>query len=287
MKTNLTEKIVLKLNTILLILIGLTCLYPVIYVFSASISSGDAVATGKVILLPINITFDAYKQVTQDPYIWIGYLNTFFYTLVGTFVSMIVTICGAYPLSKKDLPGRKFFMLFAVITMWVNAGIIPTYLNFKSLGLTNTRTAIIIGFACSTFNMILLKNFFESVPSSLEESAKIDGASDFQVLIKIYWYLSKPALATVGLFYAVSRWNGYFWSMILLSDDKKVPLQVVLKRMIVEMNFASENIDLPTNVNIQTFIYATIMISTIPMFILYPFIQKYFAKGIMVGAIKG
>lgn len=287
MKQSISQKLMTNLNTVLLLLIAFVCLYPVIYVFSASISSGTAVSTGKVLLLPKEITFGAYQEVFKDSYIWKGYMNTIYYTFLGTAINMIVTICGAYPLSKKRLPGRRFIMVLVVLTMWLKPGIIPMYLNFRELGLLNTRTALLIGFACSTFNVILLKTFFESVPESLEESAKIDGATDFQVLRHIFLHLSKPAITTIALFYAVSRWNGYFWAMITLRDDAKVPLQVVLKRMIVEMNMASETIDMPANMSVQTFIYATIMISTIPMMLLYPYIQKYFAKGLMVGAIKG
>ncbi len=287
MKSSIGSKIADGFNIFMLLMIVFICLYPVIYVFSASISSGVAVSTGKVLLLPQDITFNAYRLVLEDSYIWIGYMNTIFYAFVGTGISMIVTICGAYPLSKKGLPGAKYMLIFAVLTMWLRPGIIPMYLNFRDLRLLNTRTALLIGFACSTFNMILMKTFFESIPESLEESAKIDGASDFQVLRHIYLHLSKPAIATITLFYAVSRWNGYFWAMITLRDDSKVPLQVVLKRMIVEMDMASEMMDMPVNTSVQTFIYATIMISIIPMIIIYPYIQKYFAKGIMVGAIKG
>ncbi len=211
----------------------------------------------------------------------------FFYTLVGTTVNLLITICGAYPLSKRELPGRKIVTLMIVVTMWLDAGIIPFFLNLRDLGLLDKRITIIIAFACSTFNVILLRTFFESIPRSLEEAAKIDGANDFSVLRKVYLPLSKPALATVGLFYAVTRWNGYFWSMVILKDNDKIPLQVVLKKMIVEMSVSTENMDVGSALGLENLIYATIIVSIVPMMMLYPYIQKYFSKGVMVGAIKG
>ncbi|MCT4685797.1 carbohydrate ABC transporter permease [Vallitalea sp.] len=287
MKISVGEKIFNRFNYILLALIAFIALYPVIYVLSASISSADAVSTGKVLLFPKDITWVAYKNVFQEKGIWLGYANTIFYTLVGTGVNLFITICGAYPLSKRELPGRKFFTIMIVVTMWLDAGIIPFFLNLRDLGLLDKRITIIIAFACSTFNVILLRTFFENVPRSLEEAAKIDGANDFSVLRKVYLPLSKPALATIGLFYAVTRWNGYFWAMIILKDNSKIPLQVVLKKMIVEMSVSTENMDVGSALGLENLIYATIIVSIVPMMILYPYIQKYFSKGIMMGAVKG
>ncbi|QUI25292.1 carbohydrate ABC transporter permease [Vallitalea pronyensis] len=287
MKLSRGEKIFQVFNYILLTLVAIATLYPVIYVLSASISAGDAVTSGRVVLFPIDITFDAYQAVFNEESIWLGYRNTIFYTLVGTLVNLLVTIAGAYPLSKKDLPGRKYINIFVIITMWLNAGIIPFYLNLRELNLLDLRITIIIAFACSTFNLILLRTFFQSIPKSLEEAAKVDGASDFYVLVRLFLPLSKPAIATIGLFYAISRWNGYFWAMIIFRDSSKVPLQVILKKMIVEMTYLTENMDLGVNMSLESFIYTTIMVSIIPMMIIYPFIQKYFTKGMMVGAIKG
>ncbi|WP_191561384.1 carbohydrate ABC transporter permease [Metabacillus idriensis] len=270
-------------------LIALLCIYPFIYVFSASISSADAVIKGDVLLLPKDITFDAYKQVLTEPGIWMAYGNTIFYTVVGTLFSMFVTICGAYPLSKKRLKGRSFFAFFIAFTMWFNAGIIPTYLNLKTLGLLDTRTAIIVGFAVSTFLVFIMRSFFQSVPDSLEESAKVDGANDFQILWKIFLPLSKPALITVGLFYAVNRWNGYFWSMIVLTDESKIPLQVLLKKLIVEMSVKEDmanSLDVASQSSAETVIYATIIVSILPIVAVYPYLQKYFVKGTMIGGIK-
>lgn len=288
MKESIGERIFNVFNHIFLALLGFIALYPLIYVFSASISSTDAVILGKVLLLPKEITLSAYKAILSDKMIWVGYGNAIFITVVGTAVNLFVTISAAYPLSKKRLPGLKGWTVFFLLVMWFQAGIIPLYLTIKDLGLMNTRTAVIVAFAMTPFNMILLRTFFKSIPISLEEAAKIDGASEFYVLWKIFMPLSKAGLATIGLFYGVARWNGYFWNMVLLHDDSKIPLQVMLKKMIVESQISEtiEGLDIATNYSTETLIYATIIVSVIPMLIAYPFIQKYFTQGMMIGAVK-
>jgi putative aldouronate transport system permease protein len=196
----------------------------------------------------------------------------------------------AYPLSKSRLRGRKGFTLYAVFTMWFAAGMIPLYMTFKDYGLLNTRTAIIVGFAMDAYNMIILKSFFEQVPQSLEEAAFIDGANNWKILTKIYVPLSKPALATIGLFSMVGRWNGYFWAMTLLRDDNKMPLQVLLKKLVVdrEANMNDAAIITPDSLTSPTtVIYATIVIGIIPMLAIYPYVQKYFKAGLTLGAVKG
>lgn len=289
MKLSTGEKIFHKINYIFLAIIGLLTIYPFIYVLVNSLSSVTTVKMGKVFFYPIDFTLEAFRYVLSQEGIWIAYGNTIFYTIVGTTVNLLLTILGAYPLSKKRLKGRTFISFFIVFTMWFNAGMIPFYLNLRSLNLLNTRMAIIIAFGITTFNVILLRTFFQSIPDSLEESAKIDGASDWQVLWKIYLPLSKAGLATVGLFYAVSRWNGYFWAMIILRDENKIPLQVLLKKLIVELS-VDENLlaaaDMSTYSQ-ETVIYATIIISIIPIVCVYPYLQKYFVKGIMLGSVKG
>lgn len=284
------EKIFKFINYILLALMAMLCLYPFIYVLSASISAPHNVTTGKVLLFPVGITLDSYKEVLGNPEIWMSYGNTIFYTVFGTAISMFFTICGAYALSKKRLRGKKFFTIFVTLTMWFDAGMIPFYLTLKDLHLLNTRTAIIIAFACNAFNVILLRTNFECLPEELEESAKVDGATDLQILTHIYLPLSKASLATVGLFYAIEKWNGYFWSMIILTDEKKIPLQVLLKKMIVENDLQSEYaaaLNFTSTVSAETVTYATIIISIIPIILVYPYIQKYFVKGMLVGAVKG
>lgn len=289
MKQTFSEKLSSISITTFLVLLSIVCLYPFVYVLSASFSSGNAVITGEVILFPKDITLDSYKSILAKEGLWLAYGNTIFYTVVGTAFSILLTVCGAYPLSKSRLKGRVFVAFFIAFTMWFGAGLIPTYLNFKELGLLNTRTSIIVGFAVSAFLVILLRTFFQSIPDSLEESAKMDGANDLQVLWHIYLPLSKPALVTVGLIYAVGKWNSYFWSMILLTDESKIPLQVLLKKMIVEMSLNEELTGAMSASNAmsqETFIYATIIISILPIVIIYPFLQKYFVKGTMIGGIK-
>lgn len=291
MKVSLGERIFGIANHTFLFLISVLALYPFIYVLSASLSHGNAVAAGQVVLFPVDFNIMAYKKVAEIQNLWVSYGNTVFYTVVGTFTCMVFSITGAYALSKKRLMGRKLFTIMVTMTMWFKAGIVPDFLNFRDLGLYNTRAVPIIGFAVVAFNVILLKTYFESVPQSLEESAQIDGASDFKILWSIYMPLSKPGIATVALFYAVSKWNGYFWSMILLRDENKIPLQVLLRKLIVEMNATSEFSDAlemaKQGYSVETVVYATIIVSIIPIVILYPFIQKYFAKGAMIGAVKG
>lgn len=291
MRISKGEKIFYIVNTIFLILLTLVILYPIVYVISASFSSTDAVRTGKVVLFPKELSFEAYKYLFEDKFIWISYLNSIYYTVVGTIVCMIVTICGAYPLSREELPGGRVITFVITLTMWLTAGMIPQYLNFRDLGLLNTRTSLIIGFACNTYNFILMRNFFMSVPKSLEEAAEVDGATQFTILIKIFLPLSMPAIATVSLFYAVGHWNTYLWPMILLTNDKLIPLQVLIKKYIVDLKIDPLKmgmVDQSTqSLSEETVIYASIVISAVPMLVAYPFIQKFFTKGVMVGAVKG
>lgn len=281
-----SDKIYTAIIGAILILIALITLYPFWYVLVASVSSGKAVAEGTVYFYPQQVTFDAYKELIFKPEVWSGYANSIFITVVGTVISMFLTVCGAYPLSKPYFKGRKVLNFLVVFTMWFQAGMIPMYLNFIDLGMRNTG-GVILGLAVNTFNVILMINFFKGVPKALEEAATIDGATDLQVLTKVFLPLSKPAIATIGLFYGVSRWNGYFWSMILIRDEDRYPLNVWLKSWIVENNMVTETGSLITSTySADTFIYATIIIAVVPIMIIYPFIQKYFVQGVMIGAVK-
>ena len=210
------------------------CLYPIYYVFIASISRPLYVENGQVMFTPVLATLESYREAFQTPWLWTSFGNSIFYTLCGVMVNMFFSTTMAYALSRPRLIFRKFFTLLAVFTMWFSAGIIPMYMTFRDFNLLDTRIAIIFGFSISTYNMIILKSFFEQVPASLEEAAFIDGASDFRIFAQVYLPLSKPSLATVALFYAVNRWNGYFWPMNLLTSDEKVPLQVLLKKLLVD-----------------------------------------------------
>lgn len=284
------EKIFNVTMNVLGVLISLAVLYPIYYTFIASISKPFFVENGTVTLLPVNITLESYKKAFQTNGIWTAYGNTIFYTVVGVVVNMAITTTMAYALSKKRLMFRKFFTLFTVFTMWFSAGIIPLYMTFKDLHLLNTRTSIILGFAVNTYNLIIMKSFFEQLPESLEEAAFIDGASNFVIFGKIFMPLSKPALATVALFYAVGRWNSYFWAMNLLNDDSKMPLQVLLKKLIVDQQATATDAALVTSSSLSsptTIIYATVIIAIVPMLAVFPFIQKYFKTGVTLGAVKG
>ena len=277
------------LNVFGVILVAII-LYPIYYVFIASISRPLPVENGSVILTPVGVTLESYRQALKTPFLGTALLNSLYYTFGGVLVNMVFSTTMAYALSKKRLVGRKIFTLFKVFTMWFSAGIIPLYMTFRDFHMLNTRNAILFGFAMNTYNMIILKSFFEQVPESLEEAAFIDGASDFRIFSQIYIPLSKPALATVGLFYAVNRWNGYFWPMNLLTDDSKVPLQVLLKKLLVDKvkNEMESAIITSASLSSQTTtIYALIIIAIIPMAIVYPFVQKYFKTGLTIGANKG
>ncbi|WP_220446540.1 carbohydrate ABC transporter permease [Paenibacillus piri] len=293
MKPTVGEKWFGMFNYVILTIVAALALYPFLYVASASISSSDAVVTGKVLLFPKEITFAAYGKVLTQDGIWIAYGNTIFYTVVGTAVNLLFTILGAYPLSKKRLIGGSLISFLVALTMFVNmsgtAGMIPFYLNLRDLGLLDKRFTIIFAFAVFTFYVFLMKTFFQGIPDELEESAKVDGANDWQVLTRIYLPLSLPSLASIGLFCAVGRWNGYFWAMVILRDEHKIPLQVLLRKLIVEMKLTEEMMnaaDIAQGFSQETIIYATIIVSIIPILLVYPFIQKYFVKGMMLGAVK-
>lgn len=282
------EKTLNIINRIILSICGLCALYPFIYVLSASISSGAAVDAGKVVLFPQGINFEAYQKVLKDNFFWTAYGNTFFYTIFGTAFSMIVSAPAAYTLSKKRFRFRKHINIMISFTMWFQVGFIPSYLNYKSLGAINNRWMIIVSFGIQAFNIILLRNYFESVSESLEEAAKIDGASDFQIFTKVFLPLSKPALTTVWLYYAIGRWNGFFWSAVLLKEKNKIPLQVYLKQKLIDMSIVSENANtvVGQHYSYTTLVYAIIVCSLIPIILVYPYIQRYFTKGIMVGGVK-
>lgn len=282
------DKLFVIINMFLLGIFTISALYPFIYIAAVSFSSGFQASAGNVVLTPIDATLEAYKYVLTRPDFWISYMNTFIYTIGGTIMSLLFIIPGAYALSRKQLYGRRFWNLLVAFTMWFNAGLIPFYLNMRDLGLLDSYIGIIIGFAVNGFNIILLRNFFEGVPQSFEEAARMDGANELQILWKVYVPLAKPAIVTVALFCVVSRWNGFFWAMVLLQDKDKVPLQVFLRHVITELQdteeFSSTLID--ASYSFETVSSAIIVCSIIPVLIFYPFLQKYFNKGIMLGGVK-
>lgn len=282
------DKAFVVLNIVLIGMFALSALYPFIYITSLSMSSGFEARAGNVILTPVGFTIDAYKRVLSEPLFWISYKNTFIYTIFGTLMSLAFIIPGAYALSRPQLYGRRFWNLMVAFTMWFHAGMIPFFLNMRDLGLLDSYFGIIIGFAVNGFNIILLRNFFEGIPQSFEEAARMDGANEFQVLWKVFMPLSKPAIATVALFCIVSRWNGFFWAMVLLQDEDKIPLQVYLRKVIAELSDDEEfaNTLLTSAYSFETVSAAIIVCSIIPILLIYPFLQKYFNKGIMLGGVK-
>jgi len=282
------DKIFAIATSILIGLFTVATLYPFIYIAAVSFSGGFAAAAGKVVLTPVDATMAAYKYVLSEPMFWTSYRNTFIYTIGGTIMSLLIIIPGAYALSRPQLIGRRFWNLFVAFTLWFNAGLIPFFLNMRDLSLLDSYIGIIIGFAVNAFNLILLRNFFESLPQSFEEAARMDGANDFQILWKVYMPLSKPAIATITLFCIVSRWNGFFWAMVLLQSEEKIPLQVFLRHTIATLSDDQEfTATLTTQpYGVESVTAAIIVCSIIPVLIVYPYVQKYFEKGILLGGVK-
>jgi putative aldouronate transport system permease protein len=277
-----------RANLALLLVFAACTLYPVIYVVSVSISSGLAASEGRVWLWPIDATVAAYGHVVKDKLFWMSYANTVFYTFFGTVTSLLLIIPAAYALSKQRLRGRRVIGFFVAFTMWFHAGMIPFYMNLRDLNLLDSRWGIIIAFACNAFNLILMRSYFESVSPSFEEAARMDGANDLQILWKVYMPLAKPAIATVALLCAIARWNGYFWAMVMLSDENKIPLQVYLKKAIVEISLTEDAAGAMAKqaYSLETVTGAIIVLSMLPVVVIYPFIQKYFTKGVMLGGVK-
>ena len=280
-----SELIFRIISYVLVTLFVLSTLYPFLYAISMAISGEQAVAEGRIVLWPVNIQFDAVKALIIGEHakrFWIAYTNTLFYTFYGTVFSMLLSIFAAYALSKTNLPFKRQIAFLIVFTMWFSAGLIPTYINYREL-YVNNRWGIIYGFGVQAFNILLLRNYFNSISKEIEEAAIVDGANEFQVMSKIYIPMSKSAIATVTLFYALSRWNGYFWNMRLVQGNEH-PLQVVL-RSITER---AQNTDIITNYPYSDYslAYAAIILSIIPIIIIYPYLQKYFARGVNVGGVK-
>ncbi|KRE52145.1 carbohydrate ABC transporter permease [Paenibacillus sp. Soil724D2] len=274
-------------NGILLICVAIATLYPVLYMIAVSLSETSSVIQGKVFLFPKGINLGAYMEVLKNDKIPRAYLNSIYYTALGTFINLLFTSIAAYPLSQRTFFGRKFFMLAIVMTMFFNAGIIPTYMVVQQLGLLDTVWAIVLPNAIWTMELIILKSFYENMSSQIREAAVIDGASEYRILFSIIIPLSKPALASIGLFYFMGHWNSFFLPMIYLSDKDMYPLQVVLRDMLI---FNAENdaalVDRAALAP-QAMKNATIVLSMIPVLVIYPFAQKYFAKGVMLGSEKG
>ena len=274
-------------NGLFLLLVAIACIYPILYILAVSLSDTAAVVQGKVTLYPIGFNLDAYSSVLNDIRIPRAYLNSIYYTVLGVFINLLMTAIGAYPLSRPDFFGRKVWMILIVMTMFLNPGIIPNYLIVQELGMIDTVWALVIPNAIWTMELIILKSFYEGISPQVRESALIDGASEYQILFKIVIPLSKPALATIALFYFMGHWNSFFLPMIYLNDSTMYPLQVVLRDMLIFSDGNGSSLVDAAALAPQAMKNATIILSMIPVLIMYPFAQKYFAKGIMLGSEKG
>ncbi|MGO4494810.1 carbohydrate ABC transporter permease [Paenibacillus sp. 2RAB27] len=280
-------------NYTMLCLFTLSVLYPLIYVLSASLSSTTAVISGKVWLWPVDISFLGYEAVFKDNRIWVGFANSMYYAVVGTIFNVIMTLIAAYPLSRKDFYIRKAVMALFVFTMLFSGGLIPNYLLIKELGLIDTRWALIIPGVMSVMSVIIARTYFQTtIPDELLEAALLDGCSDTQFLIKIVVPLSGPIIAVLSLFYAVGHWNTYFAALLYLKSPDLFPLQIILRDVLVKNTFDEEVItDVVGTAQREgmreLLKYSLIVISTIPVLLVYPFIQRHFVKGMMIGSLKG
>ncbi len=292
-KLEVSELIFKVISYTLLTMMALACLYPFVYTISAALSGRSAVEYSQVVLLPKDLQFEAFREMFSNNMFWNSYSNTLFLTAYGTVWCLFVSILGAYALSKKRLLFRKAFNFFLVFTMWFSAGIIPQYLNyldtkdvFTAIGITDDKWLVVIAMGMAAMNIILLRNAFEGVPSDIEEAAIVDGATEFQVLSKVYIPMSQSTIATVALFFAISRWNGYFWARQMISNSNEHPLQVFIRLKLEEYTDPEFIAGWNQPYAADSVIYALIVCSIVPILIIYPFIQKYFAKGVNVGGVK-
>jgi len=276
------------LNIFFMICVCFTTIYPFLYILSQSLGGSALINAG---LIPSRISFNAYEKVLTTDFILSGFYNTIIRTVLGTFLTLLFTICTAYPLSKRYFPNRSFWTGFIVFTMFFSGGLIPSYLLVRSLHLNNTIWALILPGLIGTFNMIVMRNFFMSIPNSMEESAKIDGANDIIILFFIVVPTSLPIIATVLLWTSVGHWNAWFDCLIYITDPKKHVLQLVCRRVVIEGTTKYMNLDNTYNdnyaVSTEAVKSATIIVTTLPIILVYPFVQKYFVKGIMIGSLKG
>jgi len=284
------RKIFIFTNMFLLITISLVSLLPLLHVFAQSFSSGVAIDAGDVAFLPVEFTLDNFLFVFRDASILRAYGVTIFLTVVGTLFNLLATASLAYPLSRKEFLGRKYILLLVLFTMIFSAPLIPTFLVVQSLGLLDTIWALIFPTAISAFNLFVMRSFFINIPDELIDAARIDGMGEIRILFTVVLPLSKPALATLGIFYAVNHWNSYFQALMFIENPKLYPLQIKLRQMIVEDSFTNDPSGDFYSSMIQTspegIKMATIVVATIPILLVYPFLQKHFIKGFMLGSLK-
>ncbi|MEW9052117.1 MAG: carbohydrate ABC transporter permease [Neobacillus sp.] len=287
------DKVFDIINVFLVGMILLLVIYPLYFIVIASISDPNMIYEGKVWFLPKELTMEGYERILRDSKIWLGYKNSIVYTVVGTIVNVSFTLMAAYALSRKDLYGRNTIMFLFLMTMFFSGGLIPTYLVVKNLGLLNTMWALILPKAVAVWNVIVAKTFFEStIPGELLEASRIDGCNDVKFFWKIVLPLSKPIVAVMVLFYAVGHWNSYFDALIYLNNENLYPLQLILRNILIQNQASTMMISdldsLAAKQRVSELIkYGVIIVSSLPLLIVYPFVQKYFVKGVMIGGIKG
>ena len=290
---SLNDKIFYIIITAILTFFFIAVLYPCIFVLSASFSSGVAVQSGKVILFPVDLSIEGYRAVFNTSTVWTGFINSLFYTVVGTTINLVMTLTAAYCLSRRDLPGRNGIMLLFTFTMFFSGGMIPSYMMVQSLGILNTRWALLLPGAIGVYNLIVARTFIiNSIPLELLEASQMDGCSDVMYYLKVVIPLSKAIIAVLVLFYGVGHWNAYFNAMIYLHDKSLYPLTLFLREILMASQIDPSTVQDP---ELQARLaemagaikYSLIVVSMVPVLIIYPFVQKYFAQGMQVGAVKG
>lgn len=278
------ERVFQACNYVFLTLLAFVCLYPMWHVLMASFSDSDAlIAHSGLLLLPVELSPDAYKRVLSNHLVWIGYWNTLKLLVLGVSWQMVMTTLGAYVLSRREFMLRRPIMLAITFTMFFSGGTIPTYLNIQQLGLKGSIWGLILPFSISTYNMIILRTSFESMPESLLEAARIDGAAPLTCLLRIVLPLNKASLSVIALYYGVGTWNAWFWASQLMGERTRMPLSVVLRDILI--NSQMQQMDNGVT-NLEGIKYALIVVATVPILCVYPFIQEYFAQGVMIGAVK-
>lgn len=297
-KDTRADKIFLVFVYFFLAIALLIVLYPLIYIVSASISNPHLVNSGEMWLLPKGVTFEGYRTLLGNSSIWRGYLNTIYYTVLGTSINLLVTLPCAYALSRDDFYGSRAFTNFMLVTMFLSGGMIPSYLLIRSLGMLNTVWALVIPGAVSVYNVVVTRTFFQTtIPREMEEAAIVDGCSDFRLFMQIVLPLSTPIIAVMALFYGVGHWNSFFSALIYLSDKSMYPLQMILREILILQDMSSNTVSNVTSEMAsmlyskqqlaEVIKYGVMIVSSLPVIIVYPFLQKYFVKGMMVGSIKG
>lgn len=293
-KTNILndDKVFDIVKTVILVTALLLVMYPLYFIIIASISDGTAINTGNVWFLPKGINLEGYQRILKDDMIWIGYRNTIVYTVVGTSINLVLTILLAYPLSRKDFSIGKYVMIFLMITMYFNGGLIPRYLQVKNIGLMDTWLVMVLLNSVNVFNVIIARSFLKSsIPETLYEAAVLDGCSHATYLVKVVLPLSKPIIAVLLLYYGIAHWNEFFTGLIYLKNEKLYPLQLILRSILIENQMQDAMVEDLSDTNQkdigELIKYGIIIVSSLPVLVIYPFLQKYFVQGVMIGSVKG